>query len=147
MPDPENTSTLTPLELRLMQVLWRHGPATVAAVREHLPPPRLAYTTVQTMLNILERKGKLQRELHGRAFLYKPTISEAGALGHAVRDLVDRMFGGSGEDLVLNLLQTRQIDPARLDSLAARLRQIEQEDATAAQVADASSKEPEDPQP
>ena len=145
MPDPAGPVTLTPLELRLMQVLWRHGPGTVAAVRDRLPPPRLAYTTVQTVLNILERKGKLQRELNGRAFLYKPTVSETGALGHAVRDLVDRMFGGSGEDLVLNLLQTRQLDPARLDSLAARLRQIEQQDAKPAQAPDTAK--PEDSQP
>ncbi len=142
MPD-----TLTPLELRLMQVLWRDGPATVAEVRDRLPDPKLAYTTVQTMLNILERKGKLQRELQGRAFLYKPTLSEARALGHAVRDLVDRMFGGSGEDLVLNLLQTRQLDPARLDSLASRLRLLEGEDAIPAQSPDTPGGETEDPQP
>ena len=57
---------LTRLELRIMQAVWRRGSSTVSAVQAELDPP-LAYTTVQTMLNILERKGKLRRELRGRA--------------------------------------------------------------------------------
>ena len=146
MPSQETPTPLTPLELRLMQVLWRHGPATVAAVRDRLPPPQLAYTTIQTMLNILERKGKLQRELHGRAFLYKPTLSETGALGHAVRDLVDRMFGGSGEELVMNLLQTRQLDPARLADLTDRLRQLDDDQPRPTQTPRSAHEKPEDPQ-
>ncbi len=88
---------LTKLELRLMQVIWKHGASTVGAVQEQIEP-RLAYTTVQTMLNILEKKGKLKHEVQGRAYLYRATVTEAGALGQAVRDLVDRMFGGSSED-------------------------------------------------
>ena len=88
--------TLTKLELQIMQVIWREGASTVSAVQEGLEQ-ELAYTTVQTMLNILERKGKLKRKLRGRAFEYRATVSEDKATGHAVRDLVDRMFGGSSE--------------------------------------------------
>ena len=108
---------LTRLELKIMQVIWRCGQCTVGAVQEALEPP-LAYTTVQTMLNLLERKGKLARELQGRAFVYSATMSEAKALGQGVRDLVDRMFGGSSEELVMSLLTTRQIDAKKLAELS-----------------------------
>jgi BlaI family penicillinase repressor len=107
---------LTKLELKLMQAIWKRGRCTVASVQEALQPP-LAYTTVQTMLNLLERKGKLKRELEGRAYVYSATITEAKALGQGVRDLVDRMFGGSSEELVMSLLKTRQIDAKKLAAL------------------------------
>ena len=103
-----------------MQVIWKHGASTVGAVQDHLEP-RLAYTTVQTMLNILERKGKLKRELQGRAYLYRATVTEAKALGHAVRDLVDRMFAGSSEELVMSLIKNRQIDAKKIAELTRRL--------------------------
>lgn len=107
---------LTRLELRIMQVIWRLGASTVSAVQAELDPP-LAYTTVQTMLNILERKGKLTRELEGRAYIYSARVTESKALGQSVRDLVDRMFGGSSEELVMSLLKNRQIDGKRLAEL------------------------------
>jgi predicted transcriptional regulator len=113
-------STLTKLELQIMQAIWRHGASTVSAVQEALPQD-LAYTTVQTMLNILLRKGKLKRELHGRAFTYAATVTEAKASTHAVRDLVDRMFGGSSEELVMSLIKSRQLDPQKLAELTRRL--------------------------
>ena len=114
-----NKTGLTKLELRIMQVIWRCGGGTVSAVQSELDPP-LAYTTVQTMLNILERKGKLKRELEGRAYVYTARVSEAKALGQSVRDLVDRMFGGSSEELVMSLLKNRQIDAKKLAELTAR---------------------------
>ena len=110
---------LTRLELRIMQVIWKRGSCTVGAVREQLKPP-LAYNTVQTVLNILDRKGKLKRALHGRAYVYSATITESRALGQGVRDLIDRMFGGSSEELVMSLLKSRQIDAERLASLTER---------------------------
>lgn len=110
---------LTRLELRIMQVLWRSGASTVSTVQADLKPP-LAYTTVQTVLNILERKGKVRRELQGRAYLYTAKVTEARALGQGVRDLVDRMFGGSSEELVMSLLRNRQIDAKKLAELTAR---------------------------
>jgi predicted transcriptional regulator len=116
--------TLTKLELQIMQVIWRHGASTVTAVQEALPQD-LAYTTVQTMLNILHRKGKLRRELHGRAFTYAATVTEAKASTHAVRDLVDRMFGGSSEELVMSLIKSRQIDAKKIAELTRRLEEEE----------------------
>ncbi len=117
-----NRGGLTKLELRIMQVIWRCGSSTVSAVQSELDPP-LAYTTVQTMLNILERKGKLKRELQGRAYVYTAKVSEAKALGQGVRDLVDRMFGGSSEELVMSLLKNRQIDAKKLAELTKRFNQ------------------------
>ncbi|MGA7805319.1 BlaI/MecI/CopY family transcriptional regulator [Bradyrhizobium sp.] len=116
--------TLTKLELQIMQVIWRRGASTVTVVQEALPQD-LAYTTVQTMLNILHRKGKLKRELHGRAFAYIATVTEAKASTHAVRDLVDRMFGGSSEELVMSLIKSRQIDPKKIAELSRRLEEEE----------------------
>src|ERR1700744_4121984 len=113
-------NALTKLELQIMQVIWRRGPSNVSSVQEGLEQS-LAYTTVQTMLNILERKGKLKRELRGRAFEYSATVTEAKALGHAVKDLVDRMFGGSSEDLVMSLIKSRQIDAKKIAELSKRL--------------------------
>ena len=111
---------LTPLELQVMQVLWKRGPSNVTAVQEALAQ-RLAYTTVQTMLTILHRKGKVRRRLRGRAYTYSTAVTEAKASRHAVRDLVDRVFGGSAEELVLSLVKTRQIDAATLAALTRRL--------------------------
>ncbi len=112
--------TLTKLELQIMQVIWRLGPSNVNAVQAGLEQ-QLAYTTVQTMLNILQRKGKLKRRLRGRAYEYSATVTEANASGHAVRDLINRMFGGSSEELVMSLIKTRQIDARKILELSKRL--------------------------
>jgi BlaI family penicillinase repressor len=118
MKEPKK-AVLTKLELKIMQVIWRCGASTVSAVQAELEPP-LAYTTVQTMLNILERKGTLKRELQGRAYVYSAKVTEGKALGQGVRDLIDRMFGGSSEELVMSLLKNRQIDAKRLAELTKR---------------------------
>jgi predicted transcriptional regulator len=117
--------TLTKLELQIMQVIWKIGASNVGAVQAGLEQ-QLAYTTVQTMLNILHRKGKLKRKLRGRAFEYSATVTESKASGHAVRDLVDRMFGGSSEELVMSLIKSRQIDAKRIAKLSKRLERGEE---------------------
>jgi BlaI family transcriptional regulator, penicillinase repressor len=118
MADREPTR-LTKLELQIMQVIWKLGTSSVKDVQEGLEQ-QLAYTTVQTMLNILERKGKLRRELQGRAYVYSARVTEAKALGQGVRDLIDRMFGGSSEELVMSLLKNGQLDARRLAELTRR---------------------------
>ncbi len=111
---------LTRLELDLMQVIWKQGSGSVSDVQEGLEQ-KLAYTTVQTMLNILCRKGKLKRKLNGRAYVYAAAVTEDKALRHAVRDLVDRMFGGSSEELVMSLIKSRDIDAKRIAALSREL--------------------------
>lgn len=113
---------LTPLELEIMKVLWETGPAAVQTVQERLPAERrLAYNTVQTMLNVLHRKEKVRRELQGRAYLYEPAVTRPQAARQAVGDLVQRMFDGSAEELVLSLVETRQLTPEKLARLMAML--------------------------
>jgi predicted transcriptional regulator len=109
----ERTGVLTPLELEIMQVLWAAGPSTVADVQAKLGSD-LAYTTVQTMLNVLLRKKKVRRSPLGRAFAYQPAISREGATQTAIDDLVARMFGGSGEALLMALIDTRRITPEQI---------------------------------
>ena len=104
----------------MMQVLWRQGPSSVQAVYAGLQSD-LAYTTVQTVLNVLFQKGRVRRTLKGRAYEYRPVASRESVLGQAVGDLIRRMFGGSSEELVMSLVKTRQIDPATLARLSRRI--------------------------
>jgi len=119
---------LTPLELEIMKVLWETGPASVQTVQEALAAERkLAYNTVQTMLNVLLRKGKVKRQIQGRAYLYEPLVSRPQTARLAVSDLVHRMFDGSAESLVLSLVEARQLTPEKLAELSALLEQSEEE--------------------
>ncbi len=113
----KTTGVLTPLELEIMQVLWAAGPSPVAAVQERLGSD-LAYTTVQTMLNVLLRKKKVRRTQIGRAFTYEAAVTRDRATGAALKDLVSRMFGGSGEAMLMALVNTQQITPAQLTRAA-----------------------------
>jgi predicted transcriptional regulator len=112
-------AALTRLEMKIMQVIWKRGDSTVSEVQAQLKP-ELAYTSVQTMLNILARKGKLARKLDGRAYVYAAKVTQERALGQVVSDVVDRIFGGSSEELVMSLLKTRQIDAKSLQALTKR---------------------------
>ena len=118
----KGSNSLTPLELKIMQVLWSRGPSNVLQVQESLPSDEgLAYNTVQTMLNILQRKGRARRTLKGRSYVYRPAISREKILGQAVRDIVERMFGGSSEELVMSLIKSRQIDLEKIRDLSRRM--------------------------
>jgi predicted transcriptional regulator len=112
--------TLTPLELEIMQVLWELGASTVAEVQPKLKGD-LAYTTVQTMLNVLLKKEKVTREPEGRAYRYRAAVSKDRATGGALKDMVKRMFGGSPEALLMALVDTRQISAEQLTRLAEKL--------------------------
>jgi predicted transcriptional regulator len=119
---------LTPLELKIMQVLWESGPSTVSEVQAKLGSD-LAYTTVQTMLNVLLNKSKVKRVQEGRAFRYQPSVTRERAEGSAVRDLVKRMFGGSPEALLMAMVEARQISPEELERIAQRLASAERGEA------------------
>jgi predicted transcriptional regulator len=116
MPRRKRNVQLTPLELEIMQVLWDGGPASVAEAQETLGG-KLAYTTVQTMLNVLVRKGKATRTLVDRSYRYRAAISRQKALGATLRDVVQRIFGGSAEALVMSLVETKQLTPETLRRL------------------------------
>ena len=125
MPRRKNSGeTLTPLDLEIMNVLWSlDGPASVQTVQERLTGRSLAYTTVQTMLNVLHRKGKVRRKLKDRAFLYQPVLSRQKAVTQAVSDVLDRFFGGSADSLVLSLVETRKLTPEKLAKIQKLLEQ------------------------
>lgn len=109
-------STLTPLETEIMKILWREGAAAVESVRSKLAGEP-AYTTVQTMLNLLVKKGRATRKLEGRAYVYASAQSRRDAVKQTLQDVMDRLFGGSAEELVLGLLDTRQLTPEKLARL------------------------------
>jgi predicted transcriptional regulator len=108
---------LTQAELRVMEVVWRMGKATVPEVLEALSEEAdLAYNTVLTMMTILERKGYLRHTppKTGRAFVYHPKVNRRQASRNAVRHLLGRFFGDSAEALVLNLIEDEKLSDAQL---------------------------------
>ena len=120
------TERLTPLELEIMKVLWETGAANVQTVQQRLER-ELAYTTVQTMLNILHRKGKVKRALKDRAYFYRPAVSRSQVVKQAVNDLVEHLFGGSVENLVMSLVETKHLTPEKLTRLNKLLKESEEE--------------------
>lgn len=118
---------LTDHELRLMEVLWEHGCATVAEVVDVLDPPPLAYSTVLTTLRTLEQKGYVTHDEDGRAYVYRPLVAREEAAKSAVRHLLDRFFGSSPGALAVTLLdQTPLSDDeiAHIKRMLARHRKI-----------------------
>jgi predicted transcriptional regulator len=136
----KGAKALTPLELEIMQVLWEAGPSTVTEVRPKLKAD-LAYTTVQTMLNVLLRKGKVKRVQEGRAFRYRAAVNRKRATGSAVQDLIRRMFGGSAEALLMTMVESRQIGAKELERLSAMVTAAEQEAAADRKAAEHNAKE------
>jgi BlaI family penicillinase repressor len=128
LPRRKNTEqSLTPLELEIMSVLWETGPANVQTVQARIQGRNLAYTTVQTMLNVLHRKRKVKRKLKDRAYYYSPVLSRQSAVRQAVGDMLNRFFGGSADSLVLNLVETRQLTPEKLEQIQKLLEQSKEE--------------------
>jgi BlaI family transcriptional regulator, penicillinase repressor len=124
-PVPRKTSeTLTEAELRIMQVLWLRESGTVQQILDGLPDkPPLAYNTVLTTIRILEKKGYVGHDKDGRAHIFRPIVERDEASRSEIRHLVGRFFRNSHEDLVLNILEDRGIDPREL----ARLRKMLEE--------------------
>jgi BlaI family transcriptional regulator, penicillinase repressor len=119
---PRKARVLTPLERRIMRVLWDRGAGNVQKVLQGLTgEPQLAYTTVQTTLNVLQRKGKVKRKLVGRAFEYCAIVSQEAADSHAIKDLLQKVFRGSVDDLLLSLVRSKQLDAQKLAELQAKL--------------------------
>jgi len=114
------SATLTEAELRIMNVLWDKGSATVHEVQQTLPAPALAYNSVLTIIRILESKGYVKHIKDKRAHVYTAKVGRQDATRFEIRHLVSRFFGNSEERLVLNILEEQSIDAEELD----RLRQL-----------------------
>ncbi|MGB9104749.1 MAG: BlaI/MecI/CopY family transcriptional regulator [Terriglobales bacterium] len=115
---PRKSQTLTEAELRLMNVLWQKGSATVQQVLDALSAkPALAYNSVLTTIRILENKGYVKHVKDGRAHVYMPLVGRREATRFEIRHLVNRFFKNSHEQLVLNILQDDGIDESELKKL------------------------------
>jgi BlaI family penicillinase repressor len=113
-----NTPTLTEQELEIMKVVWKLETATVRQVYETLlERRRIAYTTVMTMMNILEQKGYLKKEQGERAFVYQPAQPQKQVIRSMVREFVNRVFNGSAEPLLVHLVEDRCLTESDLEEI------------------------------
>ncbi len=118
----KDTPPLTPAELEIMRVVWRESEATVRDVYEALREHRqIAYTTVLTMMKVLEQKGHLRKRTRDRAHVYRPVRSEAVVVRSMVREFVDRVFRGAAHPLLVHLLEDRKITREELEQAARRI--------------------------
>jgi predicted transcriptional regulator len=101
-----------------MKVVWERGEATVRDVVDALSERRqIAYTTVMTMMNILEQKGHLKKRQVDRAFVYKPAHAQEQVIGSMVRDFVDRVFNGSAAPLLVHLVDDKKLTEKELNEI------------------------------
>jgi predicted transcriptional regulator len=115
-------SILTDREVDLMNVLWQHGPSTVAEIHQRLQD-NLAYTTVLSLMRTLESKGLVRRIKEGRAHRYSPALDRDRARGVAVKTLAGRFFRGSRELLLLHLVSPERLTPKALEQLEQLLKE------------------------
>jgi predicted transcriptional regulator len=106
----------TDRELDVMSVLWRRGSGTVAEVRSELEDA-LAYTTVLTVLQTLEDKGHVRHEEEGRAYRYHPLVAPETAGGSALDRILEKIFHGSAETLLAQLVRERDLSDAQLERM------------------------------
>jgi predicted transcriptional regulator len=110
--------TLTGQELEIMKVIWRLDTATVRQVYETLlEKRRIAYTTVMTMMNILEQKGYLKKRQEERAYVYRPSQPQQQVIRGMVREFVNRVFNGSAEPLLVHLVEDQHLTGKDLDDI------------------------------
>ncbi len=121
---PRGKQLPTASELRLLQILWENGEATVEdVVNAHLPRNRPNYKTTQTLLRIMEQKGFIAHESRGRVFVFKPLISRKIIDQRFIQALLSQNFGGSATGLFLNLLEVTTMKEKDLDELEAQIQE------------------------
>jgi BlaI family transcriptional regulator, penicillinase repressor len=117
------SATLTAQELEIMKIVWQRESVTVRDVYEALLEHRkVAYTTVMTMMKILEQKKYLKKTQNDRAYVYRPAQPQRQVIGAMVRDFVNRVFNGSAEPLLVHLVEEHNLSRADLDEIS-RLRE------------------------
>ena len=121
---PRRPSVLAQQELQIMKVIWDRGPVTVRDVYETLLTRRhIAYTTVMTMMNILEQKGYLKKTAGAdRAFVYEPARSRKVVMRALVNEFIDRVFGGSANPLMVHLIEDEHLTEKDLADLRKAIR-------------------------
>jgi len=118
IPTPKEPSRL---EMQVLALLWERGPATVREVQDALPDGKArAYTTVLTVLQVMEKKGLLTHVSQGNTHVYRPTTTRRQTLGPVLKNLVRQLFGGSPATAMQHLLAESEVSPEEL----ARLKQL-----------------------
>jgi predicted transcriptional regulator len=122
------TTGPTDRELAILSVLWERGPSTVREVHEALhPQDQTGYTTTLKLMQIMVEKGSLVREEDdGRRHIYRPALSEERTQKQLVQDLLDRVFAGSAEKLVLRALSARKVSPNELKRIRKMIEEMEE---------------------
>jgi predicted transcriptional regulator len=116
------STVLTEQELEIMKIVWERESTTVRDVYETLLERRkVAYTTVMTMMKILEQKKYLKRTQADRAYVYRPAQPKRLVVGAMVRDFINRVFNGATEPLLVHLVEEHDLSPEELEEIA-RLR-------------------------
>jgi len=117
--------TLTEQELEIMKVVWRLETATVRQVYETMLEHRkIAYTTVMTMMNILETKGYLKKTQQDKAYVYRPAEAKSKVVRGMVREFVNRVFNGSAEPLLMHLVEEEGLTEAEIARIARMARKV-----------------------
>jgi len=117
------SGTLTEQELEIMKIVWQLERATVRDVYEELLKRRkIAYTTVMTMMKILEQKKHLKRTQEDRAYVYRPSKPKQQVIGGMVREFVNRVFNGSAEPLLMHLIEDQGLTEKDLDEISKMIR-------------------------
>ena len=115
MPKKQTTPNPTQGELAILRVLWAQGPSTVRAVWEQLNSQgRTGYTTALKLMQIMAQKGLVSRDESQKTHVYRAAIAKASTERRLVRDVLDRVFGGSAERLVMRALEEKDITPDEL---------------------------------
>jgi BlaI family penicillinase repressor len=123
--------TLTEQELEIMKVVWDKKTTTVREVYEALRERKtVAYTTVMTMMNILETKGHLVKRPEGRAYVYEPAHAQTQVISGMVQDFVDRVFDGAAQSLVLSLIRENKLSKDDLDEISRLIDEAPPEEST-----------------
>ena len=121
------TPTLTPQELAIMKVVWDLETATVRDVYERLRSSRdVAYTTILTMMKILEQKGYVKKSRADRAFVYRPTHPRQQVLGGMVREFLDRVFDGASKPMLLHLVKQTKLTDKERKALLRAIEEVEE---------------------
>ena len=117
-------SELTDHELQIMKVIWERGAVTVRDVYEELLKRRkVAYTTVMTVMGVLEQKGRLKKTVGGRAYVYSPSQPQNEVVSGMVRDFIGRVFNGMTKPLLVSMLEDGKISEDELDELKKLLKE------------------------
>ncbi len=113
---------ITERQFAVLRVLWEHGPMTVRGLMDHLPRgDRQPYTTVLGVVQVMEKAGLLSHEKEGLTHRYRPTVSRHEATGSLLSDFLARFFHGSAEQLILGLVDSRQLGADDIRAIEAKL--------------------------